>query len=210
MSHVVLLGDSIFDNAAYVAGGQDVVRQLRERLGVGSQATLCAVDGAVTSDVLRQLECIPPDATHLVVSVGGNDALGHSGVLDQAARSMAEAIWRLAHIREEFARGYGAMLEQVLRLGLPVAVCTIYDGRFADPRQQRLGMTALTIFNDAITRHAFRRGLDLIDLRVIFTEESDYANPIEPSVQGGAKIASAIAEMVAEQDVARRRSVVFA
>lgn len=34
MSHVVLLGDSIFDNAAYVAGGPDVIHQLRERLPV--------------------------------------------------------------------------------------------------------------------------------------------------------------------------------
>ena len=31
MKHIVLLGDSIFDNAAYVAGGPDVVKQLRER-----------------------------------------------------------------------------------------------------------------------------------------------------------------------------------
>jgi lysophospholipase L1-like esterase len=210
MGHVVLLGDSIFDNAAYVAGGPDVVKQMRERLPAGSQATLCAVDGAVTRDVPRQLECIPSEATHLVVSVGGNDALRHSGVLDQGARSVAEAVWRLADIREEFGRNYGSMLEQVLRLGLPVAVCTIYDGRFPDPRQQRLGVTALTIFNDAITRHAFRRGLDLIDLRLIFDEEGDYANPIEPSVQGGAKIAAAIAKMVAEQGAASRRSVVFA
>jgi hypothetical protein len=32
MNHIVLLGDSIFDNAAYVAGGPDVVRQVRDNL----------------------------------------------------------------------------------------------------------------------------------------------------------------------------------
>ncbi|MDP8949728.1 MAG: SGNH/GDSL hydrolase family protein, partial [Actinomycetota bacterium] len=31
MNHVVLLGDSIFDNAAYVGGAPDVVRQVRQR-----------------------------------------------------------------------------------------------------------------------------------------------------------------------------------
>jgi hypothetical protein len=31
--HVVLLGDSIFDNAAYIAGGPYVLHQVRERLG---------------------------------------------------------------------------------------------------------------------------------------------------------------------------------
>jgi hypothetical protein len=32
MKQVVLLGDSIFDNAAYTRGGPDVIRQLREHL----------------------------------------------------------------------------------------------------------------------------------------------------------------------------------
>jgi AraC-like DNA-binding protein len=42
MIHIVLLGDSIFDNAAYVAGGPDVVRQLRDTLPSGWRATLNA------------------------------------------------------------------------------------------------------------------------------------------------------------------------
>src|SRR3712207_2336551 len=45
MSHVVLLGDSIFDNAAYVRGGPDVIRQLQGVLPAGWKATLRAVDG---------------------------------------------------------------------------------------------------------------------------------------------------------------------
>src|SRR6185436_5966678 len=76
MIHIVLLGDSIFDNAAYVAGGPDVVRQLREILPSGWRATVNALDGAVISDVPQQLKELPRDATHLVLSIGGNDALG--------------------------------------------------------------------------------------------------------------------------------------
>ena len=48
MSHLILLGDSIFDNAAYVAGGPDVVQQVRARLPQGWTASLRAVDGSVT------------------------------------------------------------------------------------------------------------------------------------------------------------------
>src|SRR5688572_7849286 len=47
MNHIVLLGDSVFDNAAYVAGSPDVVRQLREIVPPGWRATLQARDGAV-------------------------------------------------------------------------------------------------------------------------------------------------------------------
>ncbi len=79
--HVVLLGDSVFDNGAYVGGGPDVVAQLRERLPRGSEATLLAVDGSVASGVERQLARLPEGATHLVVSTVGNDALGHVEIL---------------------------------------------------------------------------------------------------------------------------------
>ena len=76
MNHIVLLGNSIFDNAAYVAGGPDVVRQLRDILPSGWRAALNARDGAVIADLPQQLQKLPGDASHLVVSVGGDDALG--------------------------------------------------------------------------------------------------------------------------------------
>ena len=83
MNHIVLLGNSIFDNAAYAAGGPDVVRQLRDILPSGWRATLNALDGAVIADLPQQLQKLPGDASHLVVSVGGNDALGDAGLLDR-------------------------------------------------------------------------------------------------------------------------------
>ncbi|HYF89222.1 hypothetical protein [Azospirillum sp.] len=79
-----------------------------------------------------------------------------------------------------------------------------------DPLRQRLVVTGLTVFNDVITRAAFARGLPLIDLRLICDEAADYANPIEPSVQGGGKIARAIAALVAGHDWSQARSTVFA
>ena len=48
----------------------------------------------------------------------------------------------------------------------------------------------------------------LVDLRLVCAEDADYANPIEPSARGGAKIAGAIAELVTGHDFARRRSAV--
>lgn len=44
MPHVVLLGDSIFDNLKYVQPEPDVVSQLREVLPAGWKASLRAVD----------------------------------------------------------------------------------------------------------------------------------------------------------------------
>jgi len=194
MTHVVLLGDSIFDNGAYVRRGEpDVIKQVQAKLPGGWRATLCAVDGAVTTGVLSQLSQLPSDATHFVVSAGGNDALRHSGILREQARSVAEVIGRFAAVQDEFARNYRAMLDRILDQRLPTAVCTIYDARFPDPQEQRLVATALSIFNDVISREAFVRRLPLIDLRLLCDEPDDYANPIEPSGRGGRKIALAIA-----------------
>ena len=192
MNHIVLLGDSIFDNAAYVAGGPDVVRQLREILPSGWRATLNALDGAVIADLPQQLQKLPTDASHLVVSVGGNDALGEAGLLERKVSSMAEALELISGVRERFRSAYARMLDQVLQRRLPLAVCTIYEARFPEAVTRRLAATALTALNDAITREAFARNIDCIDLRILCDEDRDFANPIEPSVHGGAKIAKAI------------------
>ena len=205
---MVLLGDSIFDNAAYVAGAPDVIRQVRQRLPYGSQATLAAVDGSKTRDVREQLRRLPADATHLVVSVGGNDALASSDFLTAPARSTAEALLNLANIGDEFERGYLTMLAEVLARGMPTAICTVYYPRFPEAALQRMAVAALAVFNDCIIRAAFAHGLPLLDLRSVCTEEGDYANPIEPSARGGEKIARAIVEAV-EHGFAGGRSEVF-
>jgi hypothetical protein len=150
---------------------------------------------------------VPSDATHLVVSVGGNDALRRSGVMRQPARLVGEAVAQLAAEREGFARDYRAMLEPVIARGLPLALCTIYDARFPDPQEQRLVVTGLTLFNDVITRESFARRLPVVDLRLICSEPDDYANPIEPSAKGGDKIAAVIAQVVAGNTIFPRSQV---
>ncbi len=209
MSHIILLGDSIFDNAAYVRGGPDVIRQLRGAIPLTWKASLLAVDGAVTRGVPSQLSRLPSDASHLVLSVGGNDALGASYILGQSVANVAEAVSLLEVAQQRFAADYEAMLEAVLARGLPTAICTIYDTPPSQP-DQRIIRTALAVFNDVITRAAFSRGLPLIDLRLICDEDEDYANPIEPSVQGGAKMAASIAALAAAPAEDWRRALVVA
>ena len=208
MGHIILLGDSIFDNGVYVPGQPDVVKQLRAALPSGWKASLLAVDGAVTRGVASQLTRIPADASHLVVSVGGNDALGESHILGSPARVVGEAVMMLAEAQQRFAGDYAYMLEGVLGRRLPTALCTIYDTPTSAPNQ-RIIKAALALFNDVITRAAFGNALPLIDLRLICSEDEDYANPIEPSAKGGAKIAAAIARLIAG-DGNEPRSVVAA
>ena len=96
MNHIVLLGDSIFDNVVYVSGGPDVVNQLGSLVPRDWQATLLAVDGSLTTNVIAQIPKIPASAPHLIVSVGGNDGLSRADILQPKARSVGDAADQLA------------------------------------------------------------------------------------------------------------------
>jgi GDSL-like Lipase/Acylhydrolase family len=208
--NVVLLGDSIFDNKAYVGDGPDVIAQLREALPAGSTATLAARDGSTTNDIAGQLATAPKDATHLVISVGGNNALKEKGLIEEPAQSVAEVLDRLAKIEAAFRQSYAAMLDGLLARRLPTAVCTIYEAHYPDPTTRAIAAAGLSVFNDAILREAFSRALPVIDLRLIVNDGADYANDIEPSVAGGANIARALATLVTTADFKQPRSVIYA
>lgn len=189
--HVVLIGDSIFDNATYVPGGPAVIDHLNLALPTHWQATLVAHDGDVVANVFDQLKALPDSVSHLVVSIGGNDALTALDMMNAPATSVMSALGSLTTIRQNFQLAYAAMLRSVLSRNIRTAVCTIYDSVPGLPSELQ---TALCIFNDAIIREASLAGIPVIDLRIVCAEKGDYSeiSPIEPSATGGKKIADAI------------------
>ena len=208
MPHIALLGDSIFDNRSYTRGEPDVVSHLRNELPHGWAATLCAVDGATTFSIGRQISSVPKDATHLAVAIGGNDALQNTDLLDRASKSSAETLLAFAKRLSDFETSYREALASLLAVGLPTVVCTIYNGALP-PDQARVARVGLMMFNDVIIRAAIDERVDVIELRAICSEPGDYANPIEPSGRGGLKIARAIARAVGATPAQRPASRVW-
>jgi lysophospholipase L1-like esterase len=198
MNNLVLLGDSIFDNAAYVASGPSVIQQLKNRLPETWQATLLAVDGHTSVDAARQLVRLPPDATHLVLSVGGNDALGCVPQLEAPTANIKQGLMALTRIRSEFEVNYQRLIAKLVSIKKPLLVCTIYDQVPGLPPELR---TALGMFNDVILKEAIRFHLPVLDLRMICTEFDDYSeiSPIEPSAKGGEKIAESLTSVLLGQ-----------
>ena len=167
MTNVILLGDSIFDNGVYVPGEPALAAQLNALLTDEARATLLAVDGHITGDVVNQTRNIPGDATHLFVSVGGNDALGVVHILHHGG-SAQEVLHELTLVHNTFQTDYSAMLDALLEKNLPLAVCTVYD---SVPDMEQIthdsAVMALSLFNDVIVREAASRGLPIIDLRSV-------------------------------------------
>ena len=162
-----------------------------------------AFDGNVTSDVHAQLERLPASATHLVISAGGNDALGMINLLGQSANSFSQVLGALGEVATQFRATYHGLLSAALSRQLPTAVCTIYYPSFDDADLQRVASAGLTFFNDVILLEATQSRVPVLDLRSIFTESHHYANPIEPSESGGAKLADSISRLVLEHDFSR-------
>ena len=207
--HLVLLGDSILDNAAYVPGRPAVVDQVRNRLPPGWQVTLRARDGSVINDVLQQLARIPGDASHLVLSAGGNDLLCEIGILQEPARTVGHGLRLLAGLRSRFDRDYACLLEAIQKRGLPAVICAIYNPVSPDEVVQTEVVEALALFDDCILGNARAFGFPVIDLRAVCTEIADFANPIEPSSAGGAKIAQAICDVALNADFHRGQTLLY-
>lgn len=211
MAHVVLLGDSIFDNRGYVPEGSEVTVLLRRHLGDAHQVTLGARDGSVLADMPAQFKAVAAmreKPTHLVISCGGNDVLGLVGAMQTPVASVLDAAEMLAAWQADFRRDYRAMLDQAQTIGIPFAVCTIYD---SVPGLSPGLLGALALFNDVILREAVMRAIPVLDLRLVCADAADYSmvSPIEPSAEGGRKIAAALAELVVIDEAEVVRTVVF-
>lgn len=114
----------------------------------------------------------------------------------------------LGHLREiqaGFHKDYAELLTRVAADQRRVLCLTIYNPAFAahglTADQQTAAEAALALFNDVIQREALAKGCGVLEMRTLFNEREDFANPIEPSMRGGAKIAAAIKRW-AEQSTA--------
>ena len=180
----------------------------RRPVPAGWVATLLAVDGNVTTDIATQMTRLPSSATHLAMSVGGNDAIRASGILQQTTTTVDAALTTFADELDIFRNNYRKALTALLAASKPAMVCTIYD---AVPNLTRSKKTALAFYNDIIIREAAHQGLPVIDLRSICNDLSDYSSisSIEPSDSGGAKIADAIANMGLKHDFTVARTTIY-
>lgn len=192
--HICLMGDSIFDNDGYVLGEPGVIEQLRRSLPQGWSASKVAVDGDRITHIAEQLENVPTHTTHIFVSIGGNDLRTFGHLLREIAQgTRLEQL--IATPLAEFEASYGAMLDKLLQHGLPVTACTIYTAiPFAEPEMRNHAPTAINAFNVRILQMAEVRSVPILRLDKICTDKEDFAeiSPIEPSSQGGQKIADAI------------------
>lgn len=185
--------------------------QVNAKLPSGWQASLLAVDGNQACDVIKQISRFPGSATHLVLSVGGNDALGALALIyspTSMPMPLLNALAMLAEVQLKFEAEYLQVVTALMATGKPLLICTIYD---KVPGLSAELSTALALFNDVIIRAGVGNGIPVLDLRAICTDETDYStlSPIEPSSTGRDKIAARIVRVVQEHSFGARGCKIY-
>lgn len=215
--HAVLVGDSVLNNSAYVPPGCSVREQLAPRLAPNGRVTMLAAEGATAESIIRQLDQTPEDATHLFLSFGRNDAVAATRLFknqrlpirwnrestSSIGGGLGDFLDTLGIVQAEFRRRFQILLDVAKASRVPTWVCTVYDNM---PLPSDHHAEILSLFNDVIVAQATRYGASILDLRPHLTEEDDYSSlsPIEPSEQGGRKIAQAIVRAIPVESIGRR------
>ncbi len=227
MNRIYLLGDSIIDNAPYVKKNEkDVVSHLISMYKGNPQIKINnrAVDGHTMRDLLdTQLSDEGlNEATHIVMSIGGNDLLQNISFLQMTAK-LSEVMDKDARIGKwgskelnlsrnkvfeetyfeiikPMQQEYESIVANLSNYRAKLLLCTVYEGDLVDSDEFSdviySSKTMLSIFNDLVYRTAQKYNAEVLELRDIFVSSEDYANPIEPSHIGGEKLAKSILDWV--------------
>ena len=224
---IILLGDSIIDNKSYVLSNELDVTEHLEKL-FSNDPNVVIENHAVDGDTMHQLERdhldsnLLSDATHIVVSIGGNDLLHNISFL-QTTSELSKIMGKGAmigkwgakelnpsrnkvfeetyfEIIEPFKKQYETIVANLSNHRANLLLCTVYEGDLVDSDEfsdvSNSSKTMVSIFNDIVYRVANKFNADVLELRDIFTSSDDYANPIEPSHIGGEKLAQSIVQWI--------------
>ena len=167
-----------------------MARRLAAATGV--RTTMLARSGSRIGDVEARASRLPADATHLIVSAGGNDLLDIGRRLREEAND-AKQLDRVVALLAGFEQAYARLCRALAARSLPTAICAIYAPPIADPELRRVGAAALRLTNGAINALGRKHGFDVIDLGAVCRAPEDFADPIHPSATGARKIAAALA-----------------
>lgn len=191
-----LYGDSILDNAIYVAPGDAVIDHMRRTFG--TEVLLCARDGATVRDAMAQIgrqRPLPDDIA--VLSIGGNDLLN---IVDTHITAQPLEVDNIVTAVEQMHVNYQRVVTYLARSYQHVVLCNVYyppevatlfDGVVDSATIHRI----IAIHNQLVATTAQMHRAALLDGARVCDDAADFVHVIEPSATGGAKLVAALAQL---------------
>lgn len=184
---IVLIGDSMLNNSAYVLDKQSIPDILSNELK-GNTVYNFAKDGSTISDCYTQLDKISSELnnsnTFIFLSCGGNN------ILNTLDKRDLTAITTL----------FDNYIELIKSIKTRVSNAQIYVLNLYFPASNRYSSyhSAIEKWNKLLKDNASVLGYKLIQTNNLLVLEDDFVYNIEPSFKGGQKIATAIVSSLNE------------
>lgn len=174
--HVVLLGDSMVNNQNYVFENESVEYYLKQEYPFLNNL---ATDGAKMNDLNTQLHKLKslntPKDSSIIISIGGNDLLDNQNV-------------------QKVFKKYKQLLSDVLREypDIHIYVLNIY---YPPCCRFKRYYNIITQWNNLLNSLK-SSNITIIPISEMLTEKDDFIFEIEPSKEGGKKIANKIIDII--------------
>jgi hypothetical protein len=182
-NNIVLIGDSMLNNSAYVLSGQSIPDLISKDLEKITGTTLYnfAKDGATINDCYSQLDKISTDLnnsnTSIFISVGGNNILNSRTKMDFIA---------ITNLFDQYIQ-----LIKSIKTRVPNAELTVLNLYFPVRSHYKSYYSAIEQWNKLLEDNTFQ-GYKLIQTNKLLVTPDDFTYDIEPSFKGGKIIVKAI------------------
>ena len=177
--NILLLGDSVFKNDAYVANGKSVNQLLNDKT---NGRTIClAKNEATIADVYDQVGKIPDnlksasDKTIIFLSVGGND------ILNQSSDTGGEPVD--SSVISTIFSAYKPLVKSIKTI-MPNSQLVLLDIYYPNNIKYKQFHNAIREWNDKLYEYAKESNISVLRISDILTKPEDFTLGIEPSVIG--------------------------
>lgn len=206
MRHVVLAGDSIFDNTKYAEPDFSVFDLFEVAVPADTRCSMIAVDGATIEGLDNQMNRLPKDTSHLFISCGQKDAEKIAILLNDSDESrFGGMIVEAAH---EYTTLYHTVLQKATNLVKNVVICTVcYNSHGVNS----FITTARALINEVILREAHDLGMPVMDLSAMLNEPTDFSKVSENEISeyGGRKIVLLMEDILKHHDFNGGHSIMY-
>jgi len=184
---IVLLGDSILKNDAYVSNGKSIHNILNER--TNGQIYCYAMDDSKINQIYNQFDNIPENLnnkhTTIFLSAGGNDILSH--YVEQYQDTSDTSI-----LKDMFA-SYTNLVDTI-RNKMNNAKLVLLDIYYPNNLKYKQYHPIINEWNNMIYSYAsdIKNNINVFKTSSMLMKDTDFSLGIEPSSSGGEKIAENI------------------
>lgn len=186
---IILMGDSILKNNLYVKNGKAVEDILREK--TNAEIILLAENNATITDIYAQIERLPQHlnkkSNTIFLSVGGNNIL--SNFVNNEPNDTQDHV--LATIFKAYKR-----LVKTIKTKMDHVNLVLIDIYYPQNLQYTQYHPIIKEWNTFLDSFASEKSLPVMKISTLLIEPSDFTLSIEPSDNGGEKIANQIIQYI--------------